>query len=39
MTEQEMVAYIRDWFPIGDPHFEDSSYGVDFLEFITGGIR
>jgi hypothetical protein len=46
MTEQEMVNYIRDWFPVGDPHFEDSTdylaegrYAIDFLEVITGGIR
>jgi hypothetical protein len=46
MTDKEIVDYIRDWFPVGDPHFEDLTdyltecrYGIDFLEVITGGIR
>lgn len=29
MTEQEMVNYIRDWFPIGDPHFVNNSDCLD----------
>ncbi len=39
MTEQEMTDYIRDWFPVGDPHFVCEDYPDDFLSILTGGAR